>query len=498
MKIRSPKNLNNKESLKFLLSDALLYGGANAFSKAFSLVTFPLIARHFSVEEFGTFDFFAVLASLLATLIIFGQDSSVARYFYEHENTTKRQELISQSFLLQLVFGGLCVVFLLIFADLIIYLVIDIPEASNYLHLVIIQAPFLVILNFSQNLLKWTFERNSFLFISLGVTISSTFLLLVAIYWLDAGMIEVLWVGVVNSAFFSLLGLWLVRKWIIIPKEFGFLRVLIKYAFPIGIICSIGAVIPATERWLITELLSFDDLGKYAAGARFAMLIALVVSAFQTAWGPFSLSLYKQENAIQIYNLVLKIFVLLVIFFSFLIAGGAFPLIVFLATERYSEGAVVVLPLAFGLSIQSVGWIFEIGISISKRSYLQLYAYFMYLFATILFIYLFASFLGIFGIALGTLAGHVTKTLIASRLAQAAYPMNWDFKPVFLYIGFAIIFGLGTVLIIEPLTDIWKCIVLSMLGLVLTIGGMTFLFSSGELLRVKQTLFNKYRLKLGR
>ena len=66
MKLRSPKNLKSKESLTFLLGDAVIYGGAAAFSKAFSLITFPLIARHFSVEEFGIIDFFSVFASFLA------------------------------------------------------------------------------------------------------------------------------------------------------------------------------------------------------------------------------------------------------------------------------------------------------------------------------------------------------------------------------------------------------------------------------------------------
>lgn len=493
MKTRSPKNLTNKESLRFLLGDTIVYGGAAAVSKSFSLITFPLIARYFSIEEFGIIDFFAVFASFLGTLIIFGQDSSVARFFYEYENTKKRQQLISQSFLLQLVLSVLCVVFLLVFAELIASSLIDVSDAAACLRLVAIQAPFLVILNFSQNLLKWTFERRSFLFVSLGITISGMLLLVFSIYWLHVGVIGVLYIGLVNSALFALLGLWLVRKWIIIPREFGFLRILVKFAFPFGIIGSIGAFVPAAERWLITELFSFDDLGIYAAGSRLAMLMALIISAFQTAWGPFSLSVYKQENAIDIYNLALKIFVLLVIFFSFLIAGGAFPLIVLLATDRYSEGAVVVLPLALGLSIQSIGWIIEIGISISKRSYLQLYAYFTYVTVTILAIYLFASIFGIIGIALGILAGHVAKTLVASWLAQLAYPMNWEYKSVIYFIGFAIFLGIGTLLVTESLDDMWKFIIFSVISFGLLVGGAMFLFSSGELRSAKQNFFDSYK-----
>ena len=37
-----------------------------------------------------------------AMLITFGQDSGVARYFYENENTEVRKQIISESFFFQL------------------------------------------------------------------------------------------------------------------------------------------------------------------------------------------------------------------------------------------------------------------------------------------------------------------------------------------------------------------------------------------------------------
>lgn len=101
------------------------------------------------------------------------------------------------------------------------------------------------------------------------------------------------------------------------------------------------------------------------------MLVTLFVGAFQTAWGPFSLSLYKQSDSIDTYNLVLKSFVLVMVTCSLLLGAVAYPLITILATERYAHGAIVVFPLALALVIQATGWITEIGIGISKRSHLN-------------------------------------------------------------------------------------------------------------------------------
>ncbi len=83
--------------LRFLLRDSAMYGGATSLSKAFALITFPIVARHFSTAEYGALDYFLTLTGLLAVFLIFGQDSAVARYFYEHEDVRDRRQLISQS-----------------------------------------------------------------------------------------------------------------------------------------------------------------------------------------------------------------------------------------------------------------------------------------------------------------------------------------------------------------------------------------------------------------
>jgi O-antigen/teichoic acid export membrane protein len=99
---KSPNNLTLRGRLGFLLQDSLLYGGASAISKSMALVTFPLLVRYFSAAEYGTLDFCLVLASVLCSLLVFGQDSAVARYFYDYEEMDQRRQMITQSLMFQL------------------------------------------------------------------------------------------------------------------------------------------------------------------------------------------------------------------------------------------------------------------------------------------------------------------------------------------------------------------------------------------------------------
>ena len=69
MKEISPNNLSLKGRLGFLAKDSVLYGGAAALNKVFSLSTFPLLARHFSVAEYGLVDMFMVFASFITIFL---------------------------------------------------------------------------------------------------------------------------------------------------------------------------------------------------------------------------------------------------------------------------------------------------------------------------------------------------------------------------------------------------------------------------------------------
>ncbi len=173
------------------------------------------------------------------------------------------------------------------------------------------------------------------------------------------------------------------------------------------------------------------------------MIIMLAASAFQIAWGPFSLSIYKQADAVRTYNWVLKLFALGMCVAALSLSLLAEPLIRFLATARYSGAVWAVFPLVMGLVIQTTSWITEIGISISKRSYLSLYSHTTFIGATLLGIWLFAPAFGILGVGLGVLLGQTAKTLMASWLAQRVYPLSWQYRPVVLLVAATLLLGLA-------------------------------------------------------
>ena len=475
--IETPAILSIKGRLGFLFKDSVLYGGAAAISKAFALITFPLLARHFSVADYGVIDYYLVLASLLVIFFIFGQDSAVARFFYEHEEATARCQLISQSLVFQLVGLALLLPLLWLSADWLSTMLIAASDGVLLFKIVLLQLPFLLLINFSQNLLKWTFARTPFLAMSLGFSLVQASLLVVAVLVFDVGILGVLFVSLISNTIFGVLGIFFVRQWLAMPRDFQYLREILPFAIPIGVICVAAAFSPLLERTLIITLLGPEELGMYAAAIKISMLIGLLVSAFQTAWGPFSLSIYKQADAGQTYNWVLKLFVLGMCGAALVLTILAQPLITFLVTDRYAGAAVVVFPLAMGLVIQATSWITEIGISISKRSKLNLYAYATTVFATFGGILLIVPFFGFFGVGLGVLIGHACRAIVSSWLAQRAHPLPWHYAPVVSILGLTLFLGLAAIAAGQYWGQLAQSFSLMLSLIVLFLAGWRILFS---------------------
>lgn len=485
---KTPEHLNQEGRLAFLFKDSVLYGGAAALSKAFALITLPLLVRHFTVAEYGVLDFFMVLTVFLTILFVFGQDSAVVRYYYEYEGTSDRQQLISQSLVFQMCGLFALLPVLWISADWITGFLIDASERTTLFKIVLLHLPFMVLISFSQGLLKWTFERTRFLIMSVGFTAGQGCLLLIALYGYEVGIKGILLASLTNSAVFGILGVVLIKKWLVRPQDFKFLREMLPFAIPLGIICVAGALSPTLERMLTDTILGTEQLGLYAVATKIALLIGLIVSAFQTAWGPFSLSLYKQADAAQTYNLVLKLFAIISCVGALTLTLISEYLIIILATDKYIAASIVVFPLVFGLVVQATSWITEIGITLSKRSYLTIYSYTLMILVTFSGIWLLAPVYGLLGVGLAVLAGHIVKALLASWLAQRSYRMPWDYGRTLAVFVVTLIIGLMAIYADATFHGIqFKLILLSGIALIV-VGGWYFIFANEDRVALKNIL----------
>ena len=490
-----PKNLSVRGRLGFLFRDSVLYGGAAAISKSMALITFPLLARHFSPAEYGVLDFYLVLASVLCTLLVFGQDSAVARFFYEHEQTNQRRQMITQSLTFQLLSVAALLPWLWMGSAWIAPPSAEGHRAQQLFAIVLLQLPFLLLINFSQNILKWTFSRKQFLTISLGGAATYAALIVAAIAVFHVGVGGVLLIGLANTAVFGLLGLFFIRQRLTRPAGFSWVRMMLPYAAPIGTVCVIGAAVPAMERVFVASLLLPEELGYYAAATKIALFTAILISAFQTAWGPFSLAIHKSPDSSQTYNLVLKIFAPGICVLVVLLDLVARPLITFLASEKYLPATPVVFPLAMGLAIQAIGWITELGIVIEKKSHLNLYSTGLFWLTALAAIGVLTPMLGLMGVGFGVMTAHVVKSGVSAWLAQRVHPMQWPYIPVGIIVGWTVGAGILAAVAGSALGSAYHALIQSASVLVILTTSWRLCFSGAARKKVRALILRAVNLE---
>jgi O-antigen/teichoic acid export membrane protein len=427
--VNLPQRLSPGGRFRFLVKDTAIYGIGEALNRGLALITFPLLARHFSVAEFGTIDLLTTCTVLLVVMIVFGQDSAVVRYFYDTEDDSVRRQVIGQALSFQIILMLVALPPAWLFAATIAqWLGLPDGDGATLIRLIIIQAPFFVFVNLSQGLLKWTFRRWHFLFMSVGTAAGTLAGLAAALLFFQLDMVGVFIVYFAIRAFFGVIGLWFIRGWLAFPDDWTQLRRLMPFALPFGVICVIAAVIPVLERSLVGSILGGEALGLYAAGAKVAMLILLPINAIETSWGPFSLALHKEEDAAETYNQVLKAVCFLLFSLVLGLSGLADIVVSLLGSSRYEGAGIVTFALCFGVAVNAVSSVTGVGIVFSKRSYLKLYGYGTLLLVAAVAIPSLAWLYGITGAAWGSMLAMLSKTLVETVLAQRAHKLPWHFK----------------------------------------------------------------------
>ncbi len=426
--IHKLKTGSTQQRIKLLAKDSVLYGGAATLSKMLSLLMLPILTRIFTNAEYGALDIMTVAGGIFVAAIIMGQDTAIARFFYEHDDEDVRKQVISQGILIELFFCILLTSFGWFGAEYILGSIYGIPEYVDIFRLLVLSFPFVVTLRFTTNLLRWRFARFQFVVVGFGSSGVIVGLTILFVAGFDMGMRGVFIAQIVGSAIFAPLGLYFCRHYFALPQNFRFGRRLFAYGFPYMVIALATWLIPAIDRALIGRSLGLDVLGSYAIGYRWAFMISLPIHALFSSYQPFALLLYKEPSAAETYNRVLTLAVSGMALLAVFMVSVAEPVIEIVASARYLAGHVAVLPIAMGLVVQMMSQIMGIGIDLAKKTHYHVVIRSVGIGSTALFMWLLIEPLGILGVGIGFLLGKIAQAAVFAGLAYYAYPLRFAWK----------------------------------------------------------------------
>ena len=432
-KTDNPNKLSIKEKLKFLFRDSLFFGGLKAVSMVFPLLTVPILTGYFSIENYGLYESLLVFGVFLSSFLVFGQDSAVARWFYQVKELKQKQKIVSESLLIQLIFTILIIPTLLIYRVELADFYLQKSSYSLHVLLILLYCVLLLLNNFTINILKWTYDRKRYAIIAILKPLLILLSLLLVIVS-SGDLVDFLIYNNIALLITTSISLFFCRKWIIIPKKLVYLKKMLYYGLPLGLLASTATFLPAIQRNMIAMFLDLYSLGIYALAFKIAAIVVMVDGIFHMAWGPFSMSIFKEKDAEFVYNAVLKIFFLVTIFMVFIIRIASPMLIKLLGTTEYSEAIVLILPLCLALMINGISGISGIGINLSMKSYLNLIPFTISaLLLTGLLYYLIPKY-QLKGVVYSLLIANSIKMIVTSFIARKVYKeIRIKFELIFIF-----------------------------------------------------------------
>ena len=103
--------------LKSLVKDTAVYGIAGAVTKFLAIFSVPILTRILNKSEYGTIDIVLTFVFVFNSVIVFGQDSAIGRFFYDKNEFHYRRKVATIGFLIQGFILILFFIILFIFMD---------------------------------------------------------------------------------------------------------------------------------------------------------------------------------------------------------------------------------------------------------------------------------------------------------------------------------------------------------------------------------------------
>ncbi|MCB9336336.1 MAG: polysaccharide biosynthesis C-terminal domain-containing protein [Flavobacteriales bacterium] len=268
----------------------------------------------------------------------------------------------------------------------------------------------------------------------------------------------------VGYVFISNLVASIVKFVILIPEmfharygfEFKLLKKMFVYALPLLVFGLAGIVNETIDRIMLKRML-FDTLGEketlsqlgiYGACYKVSIIITLFIQAFRYAAEPFFFAQEKEKNAKETYSKVMTYFVIVcsVIFLGVMLFMDVVKY--FIPNEDYWEGLKVVPILMLANISLGIYYNQSIWYKLSGKTKFGAYIGLFGAILTILLNYIWIPIYGYVGSAWATLICYFSMMLLSFILSRKFYPIKYDLKKVFFYLGLSFVLYL--------LIDFWS------------------------------------------
>lgn len=379
----------------------------------------PIISRLFLPSEMGKINLFFTYVNLFVSIAYLGMDQTYVRFNYDSKEKEYKSKILSYCLKVSLIAGALISFGLILFNNQINILItgIDGSYVAVCMAVVIISDIFLRFSN-----LKLRVEQKALLYTIQALLITTLKKIVYAGAALikpthEVGIILVTVCFAIVAIVFIFINL---SKGLVIKNNVDskLAKDLFKFALPIIPVTLLHQLNTSLANILIRNYATFTEIGVFSAASSLAAVIHLLQSGFNTYWTPYVYENYENhQNRIQ---KVHRIITFAMVAFALCIIMGQDVLYLLLG-ENYRASRsffpfLLVMPVCYTIS-ETTG----IGISIAKKSYLNIITFAVNFLVNVVFAIVLLPLIGVTGAAIAVAAAGVSMFVVRTLISERYY-----------------------------------------------------------------------------
>ena len=438
--------------IKKLLGQTAIYGLPSIVGRLLNFLMVPLyISKFKQTSDYGVVSELYAWVAFLVVFLTFGMETAFFRFLQNKEED--RNQVFNNSFLtvllINLIFFISIVVFSRPIADALLY-------SGHYEYIILlgsvicidaISALPLAKLRSEEKALKFAGIQSTSIFVNIALNLV---LMLFFFDDSDPGM-GVIFIFSANLFASLVKPIFLYKDFLRIKLKFDkrIAKEMILYALPLMIGGLAGIVNETIDRILLVHLL-YDgsdasliaakaEVGIYSACYKLAMLVTILIQAYRFAAEPFFFSQMKNEDKNQVYTKVMNYFVAVVCLVFLVVSLNVdFIKLFFIPNEAYWIGLKVVPILLLANVFLGVYFNQSIWYKLSNQTRFGAYIAILGALITVLINVIFIPKYGYMASAWATMIVYAIQMVLSYVLGQKYYPIPYNIKKFFLYLGVAI------------------------------------------------------------
>ena len=417
------------QAFKSLFRHGSIYSLGNMVSKLVGFLMIPLYTSYLKPVDYGVLELLTLVTSIVSMVLALRITSGLTRFYRDYEDAGSRNSLVSTAIIFIIFLSIIAALVFIHFSESISLFVFQSADYQYFFVLIFISLAFELAASVTFAYLQILEKSLFFISISLmqltmGLTLNIYFLVVAQL-----GVAGILYSMIISNGVTCILLLAYNFRMVRWGFDWGKLKQMISFSLPLIPAGMMIFVLNMGDRFLLNRLSSLEEVGVYALGYKFGMILGLLIGGpFNSIWGPKRVEIYNdQANRDEIFSRVFTYVTLVLAFAGLAISILIKEILMVIAAPEYWEAYKVVPLVTLGYLFYIVYYIVDVGFYFQNKTSWYLIINATAAVSNVVLNLILIPYYGAMGAASVTAASFFLCPLIAYFVSQHYYSLKYDF-----------------------------------------------------------------------